>query len=283
MELKFQYDNLDDIPEQIESFRELFTERNGKFQLTGVAGLPSAGSIKTLEESLRKERNDHKGVRDQLAQWKDLGEFEAVQKQIDRVPELELAAKNGSVKEHELEELVERRLASRLAPTQREMNKLKKANEEQAQQITNFVTTERRRKIDDAVATAATKFNMLPGAIDDAKMHARGSFEISEAGEVITRDGVGVAQGLPVDEWLQELKPSKGHWFPGSKGSGAGDKNAPGNLGLGDTACFERETYDLDAVMAYQKQHGPDKALSAAKRAGSQVVGQVPPAKQPTG
>ena len=86
--LELVYDTIETVPE---NYRDLYTERDGKFHLTGVKGMKSQADIDRLQTALTKERNDHKATRDKLTTFGDM-DPEQVQAQLDRIPELEAAA-----------------------------------------------------------------------------------------------------------------------------------------------------------------------------------------------
>ena len=66
MELELVYETKEDIPAGYEA---LFTERDGKWHLTGVKGIKSQGDIDRLQTALTKERNDHKKTKETLARF----------------------------------------------------------------------------------------------------------------------------------------------------------------------------------------------------------------------
>src|SRR5678815_551563 len=88
MPIKIEYSAKDEIPA---GYDELYTEKEGKFFLTGVEGLKTQKDIDTLQESLRKERNDHKTTKGKYS-FLDGQDVEAVQQMLAKYPELEAAA-----------------------------------------------------------------------------------------------------------------------------------------------------------------------------------------------
>src|SRR4051794_21653511 len=104
-------DTLDGVPAQ---FHELYTEKNGKFEFTGVNGMKAQGDFDRINEALRKERNDHKTVREQIVKLGDR-KVDDVLAALDRIPELEAAAA-GKLDAAKIDELVEQRIRSKLAP-----------------------------------------------------------------------------------------------------------------------------------------------------------------------
>ena len=69
VKLKTIYDKQEDIPE---NFGELYTEKNGKFELTAVEGVKTQADIDRVNSALVKERNDHKMVKEKLQAFGDV-------------------------------------------------------------------------------------------------------------------------------------------------------------------------------------------------------------------
>src|SRR3974390_550562 len=69
MAIKPFYPTQEEIPEQ---YRDLYSERGGRFDLTGVEGVKTQADIDKLNESLRKERADHKATKDKLTAFGEL-------------------------------------------------------------------------------------------------------------------------------------------------------------------------------------------------------------------
>src|SRR5574343_628829 len=152
MPIKVEEDNIDNIPEQ---FRELYTEQNGKFVLTGVEGVKTKADIDRIHASLIKERNDHKQTREKFSFIGDR-DISQVQEMLDKYPELELAASN-KLDEAGIQKLVEARLGSATAPLKRELETYKKQMAEKDSLIEQFSTEKKSRKIKDDVLSAIGK------------------------------------------------------------------------------------------------------------------------------
>lgn len=276
MALQAIHDNVDDIPEQ---YRDLYSERDGKWELTGVTGVKTQADIDRLQNSLVKERNDHKITKEALGVWGDL-KHEDVVKQLDRIPELEAAA-NGGIDETKMNELVEGRIKTRLAPIERENATLKQTVEEQTGTITQYETAERTRKIHDAVrefALPASGAKMLDTAIDDANMLAERIFEIREDdGAIVTRDNVGVTPGIGVDAWLVEMQEKKPHWWPTSGGGGSRGAGGGGQGGLTNNP-WSKESWSLTEQGKAMREN-PTRAEQMMKAANAKV-GQIAPTEK---
>src|SRR5271166_3561304 len=69
VKLKTIYDTQDEIPEP---HRELYVERNGKFELTGIEGVKTQADIDRTTKALEAERVEHKKAKEKLSKWGDL-------------------------------------------------------------------------------------------------------------------------------------------------------------------------------------------------------------------
>lgn len=276
-EYKTIYDNADDIPESIEDFRGLFTEKNGKMELTGIGGVQTPANVSRLETSLKKEREDHKATKATLAVWGDLTHDDVVAK-LDRIPELEAAA-GDKLDDAKIEEIVNRRvegvIRSKLSPLERENKKLTKENGELSESNAGFVASDTKRKVHDSMRKARKSLKVLDEAEDDV-LNYSGLFEITEDGGVVTRDGVGVAPGMDPTAWLSEVQGSKPHWWPASQGGGAGGSNRGGGA-FGGKNPFTAENWSMTEQAQIVTKDGMEKAEKLAAAAGIKV-GDLKPA-----
>lgn len=67
--LKVIHDTIEEIPE---AFRDLYTQRDGKYVLTGIAGVKTEQDIAVLSKSLNSEREEHKATKEKLRLWEGL-------------------------------------------------------------------------------------------------------------------------------------------------------------------------------------------------------------------
>lgn len=266
MALKAVVDTLDDIPQQ---FHELYSERNGKFELTGVEGIKTQADVDRLQTALNKERTDHRNLRDKFAPISSLDINDVIGK-LDRFEELELAAK-GKLDDSKLEEIVSTRMKSRIAPLERERDQLKTTLQEREQVLTQYQQKELRRTINDKVREAATAARILPEAIEDALLLAERTFEVTEDGRVVTKDGVGVTPGIEPSVWFTDLQNRRPHWWGDSRGGGATGSRGNG----GGTNPWTHEHWNLTeqgkVLMANRS-----RAEQLAKAAGTSIGGSRP-------
>ena len=103
-------------------------------------------------------------------------------------------------------------------------------------------------------------------------MNAERMFEITEEGQVITKDGVGVTPGVAPDVWLSEMQPKRGHWWPASTGGGAkGSKGA--NFASNP---WTKENWNMTEQGKILSTQGREKAEQMAKAAGTSLGGRKP-------
>lgn len=281
MALKDIHDKVDEIPEE---FRSLYTEKGGKWELTGISGVKTSADVARLQEGLTKERNEHKATKDKLAAWGDLKPEEVTAK-LDLIPELEAAAK-GKLDDAKVEEIVARRvegtIKSKLAPVERENARLK-AEAAEAKALAELLQGEKKqRKVHDSVRAALVASKAIPEAHEDALLLADRVFEVAEDGRTVTRDNVGVTPGLEPSAWIAEMQEKRPHWWPGSSGGGAGGSGRGGGGGAGAGNPWSAAGWNMTAQGAYLRTNGRAAAEQMAKAAGTTIGGPRPaaPAKR---
>ncbi len=282
MPLQAIHDTVDEIPE---AFRELYSEKNGKFELTGITGVKTQADIDRLQTSLGKEREDHKTTKTSLGIWGDLNHEEVMGK-LDRMPELEAAAK-GKLDDAQIDEVVNRRvegtLNSRLAPVEREKKTLAEENATLKEENATLRGEKTKRSIHDAVREQLIKTKAIGDAHEDALFLAERVFEVrADDGAVVTKEGVGVTPGVNADVWLGEMQEKRRHWWPDSVGSGAGGSNAGGSGGSlsGAANPWSLDGWNMTRQGSYLREHGRDRANQMAKAAGTTVGGGKPRPKK---
>lgn len=287
MKLKTIYDTEEEIPE---GFAELYTERNGKWELTGVEGVKTPADIERVQEALRKEKNDHKATKQLLVPFEGLDpetihatatELEEVKAQLDAIKA------DGTIDEAKLEPIIAARVAQKVAPVEREKvaltRKLDDANKKITDlggEVTGLKTTIVTGNVERAIRDAAIVEKVNGPAIDDAVMRGTRIFEVSEDNRVITRDGVGVTPGLTPKEWLNDMKEKAPHWWPASVGGGAqgGPKGAAGTYS-GANNPWSKQGWNLTKQGALVRQLGETKAGEIAAQAGSKIGATKPAAE----
>jgi hypothetical protein len=270
LKLKLTYPSQEDIPE---AFRDLYTESDGTFKLTGIDGLVTNDDLAAAKRNTEAEREAHKKTKARMRHFVDMSDDQLTEAtaKLDRFDELEAAA-GGKLDDDKINDMVEKRINSRTAPLERQIAALTGERDEartESQELKKEKTT---RSIQDEVRVAATKLKLLPEAIDDAFMLADRVFEVNEEGAAVTKDNVGVTPGIGAEVWLTDLKDKRPHWWPTSSGGGA----TPGGGGVGGgNNPWGAKTWNLTA-QGQQFRADPAKATQLAQAAGTTIGGARP-------
>lgn len=271
MGLKAIVDKIEDVEE---TFRSLYTERNGKFEITGIEGMRTQADVDRLSAGIEKERNDHKATKARFAPLGDR-KVEDILTALDRLPELETAAA-GKMDDVKINEMVEARIKSRIAPVERERDTLKGQVAERDVKLGEFSKEKTQRIIQDEVRKAITASEgFVTSALEDALMVAERVFEIDENGRVVAKDGVGITPGVDATVWLSEIQPKRTHWWGQSQGGGAGGNR---NGASGGTNPFSADNWNM-TEQAQLYVANPARAEQMAKSAGTTIGGLQPQKK----
>lgn len=265
--LKTRYTNKEDIPEQ---YIDLFTEQGGEWVLTGISGMKTQEDVDRVQEGLRKEREDHKKTKDKFRSFGDR-DPEEILSELDKIEEYKLAAERGGMDDDKINQIVETRIRSRLAPVERERDNALRDLQEREQRIGEFETKERKRSIHDSVREAASKAKIRDTAITDALLIGEHVFEVNENGDVVTKDGVGVTPGVSPEVWLTETQSVRPHWWPESQGAGA----TGGKGGSGGVNPFSKDGWNMTEQGKLLREDRA-KAEQMAKAAGTTIGGPRP-------
>lgn len=275
MKLKLSYNSQEDIPNGYEA---LYTEKDGKWVLTGIEGMKTQEDITRLSESLRKEREDHKKVKDILAKLggPDL-DADALVEKLDEYEELKLrveSGEGGKIDDKKVEELVEQRVQRRLAPVERERDRLKTRNTELENENGTLKGTITRGTVESELRRHATEGKVVTSALDDILDIGANIFEVAEDGAVVTKQGLrNVPAGVTPDVWLSDMKEKRPHWWPASQGGGAGGSGGGNGTGVNP---WTKDNWSIEA-QAQLVRTDPGKADRLAKAAGV-YVGAMSPA-----
>lgn len=273
MAIELQYDSEEDVPE---AHRELYTEVDGKWNLTGITGMKTQADVDRLTKSLEKERVESRRLKGKMEVWGDLDQ-EKVLAELDELKEarIRLDAGEGKVDEEKIETLVTARVATQVAPIQRKLDASEKLLGEQGEAIVGFESANTVRTITDAVRKAGVGAKIIDTAMEDALMLGERVFEITDEGMVLTRDKMGVTPGIDPVTWFSEMQEKRSHWWPKSTGGGA-----PGSDGGGGFSAnpFSRDHWNLtEQGRAVVSDRG--KADRMAKSAGTTIGGGKPTPK----
>lgn len=277
--LKTIYDTQEEIPVGYEA---LYTEKNGKWELTGVVGVKTQADIDRVQGALVNERTAHRATKAAFAPFEGL-DAEAVAAQAHDLEEAnaQLAAikADGSIDETKLEPIIAARVAQKVAPIEREKNALgrKLSDSEKLvlaaqNEVTGLKSTIVTSNVERAIRDAAVAAKVLPSAIDDAVMRGLRVFEISEDDHrIITKDGVGVTAGLTPKDWFHDMEERAPHWWPNSSGSGTGPLNRPAGGYAGANNPWSKAGWNVTAQGHLVKTLGEVKANEIAAQVGCKV------------
>lgn len=273
MPLNVVMDKLEDIPEPL---REYYSERDGKFHLTGIGGVKTQSDIDRIQEGARKEREDHKETRDKLRRWEVLGDLEEVQTKVDKYPELEVMAQGNKEEfEAKLEDLTEARVRSRLAPVERERDELKSERDKLAESNNGYEAREKKRTIYDQIDAGAAEVKTLPEMQPHIRLWADSIFDLDDSGQAVTKENVyGIPEGLTPDLFFAEMKVRNTPWWPNSVGGGATGADGEGTFAQNPwSAAHWNLTKQGDVI----RDKGLEKAEQMAAAAGSAIGAIAPP------
>lgn len=276
MVLKDTHDKIDEIPSE---YRSLYTERNGKYELTGIAGVRTTADVERVQTSLTKEREEHAITKAKLKPWSGMSHEEVIAK-LDRIEELEAAAK-GKIDETQIEAMVQKRveatIRSKLAPVERARDEALTKVGELQKETEDWKGKDRRRVIRDSVRKAGIDAKLLPTALEDVEELSDRVFEVNEQGQTVTRDGVGVTPGVDPKTYFAEMQPRRPHWWPASQG-GKSQGSGPNGV-LGQKNPWSEEHWSVTEQGNAVKTLGMEKARALAESAGSRV-GATSPTKK---
>lgn len=264
--LKAVMDSIDDLDDSI---KELYSKKGDKFELTGVEGVKTAADVERITKTLNTEREAHKATKTKLASFGDLNP-EEVHTKLDKFDELEAAA-GGKLDETKINQLVESRLKTQMAPKDRELKKLQDENAALKADNETLKAGDKRRKIHDRIREVAVKNKLLETAVDDALLMAERSFDVDEEGNVTTKDGT------DPESWLLELQPKRPHWWPPTQGSGAGGSG--GGKGGFPNNPWSHEHWNSTEQGRIFREKGQPFAAKMAESAGTTIGGPKPDKK----
>lgn len=272
--LELQYDTKEEVPAAV---LDLYTEVEGKFNLTGINGMKTQTDVTNVQEALRKEREDHGTVKDLLKPWKDL-KYDEVRASLDRIPELEAAA-DGKLDDEKINGIVEGRLAQKTGPLDRQITTITGERDELKVENDALKTSIMRRDMNEAVRLVATEMKVVPTAIPDVELIAGSFLERDDtSGKFIVKaDAVGVTPGVDIKQFMKEMQKVRPHWWPNSEGGGAGGGGQ--NFG-GQVNPWNRDTWNVTDQGKVLNEQGRPIADNMAKAAGTTVGGLQPAEKK---
>lgn len=240
-------ENLDELPESIDP-RTLFTEKNGKFELTGIEGVKTPADIERLQKALQKEREDHRKARERAALLGEMTpeDFQAMQDELEELRAQEPG--KGRPSKEAIDKLVQVEIAKLSRPGQKLVEAAQARVRELEEQLGMLMGEKRQRTLQDMIRAATTGEKgvpIRPEALEDVELYFQRVMEFGEDGQPVTRDGVGVEPGLSPRELLLAIQTggNRPHWFKESQSAGAGSKNGPSGL-PGGVNPFSDDTWN---------------------------------------
>lgn len=266
--LKYQYDTIDEIPEDR---RDLYEEQGGKYLFTGVEGIKTQRDVDNVKAAADKERKLRADLESKLKKFGALGDRDPSEllAQLDEIESLraQLAEGGKPANEEQIQKRVTAAVVTKESQFKRDLDKIVAERDTFAKRAAELDSTLKQGTLRNALLDAASKGGVDPLAFEDVL--ARSSlFEIGDDGKPVTRDGVGVTPGLSPDAWLAEVLPTKPHW--GKNAVGAGLQGSSGGRAPGPNP-FKKDAFNLSACVEASNRD-PSKAEALAKQAGFSSV-----------
>jgi multidrug efflux pump subunit AcrA (membrane-fusion protein) len=266
MSIKAIYSTIEEVPEQ---YVDLFTERNGQYELN-IEGVKTSADVERLQTAISNERASHKDTKSRYSWVGELTSSE-VQSLRDAQEDLQhqLETRPAAMTDEQVEERAEKLAGRQTRQLERSLVELQTERDSYATAISLHEAAANQRKIRDAVDDALSGSNALSvveGAREDIIPFAERVMTVQD-GRIVSKEGVGFEPGLPFGEVLADLKATgkRGHWFPGNTGAGAnGSAGAGANLGTNPFASDNMNLTEIGKVV----NADPAKAKALAKAAG---------------
>jgi hypothetical protein len=275
VKLKTLYEKQEEIPE---GFGELFTEKNGKFELTAVEGVKTQADIDRVQQALVKERADHKAVKDKLVAFGDVdpATIPVLQEELAEAnSQLAAVTAEGKDKIEAVQAQIDAAINRAVGPVTRDKDALarqleatKKTVAERDTEIASVKQEQQQERVRNTLRDAVIAAKVVPTAIDDAVLVGERMFELVD-GKLVTKADNGLTPGLNPKEWAKDMEEKRPHWFEKSVGGGAqGGKG--GGTSVKDNPWSEAG-WNLTKQGQVVKDIGPEKAADMAARVGSKL------------
>lgn len=277
MALKAQIDALEDVAEGLRTeYREVQdpTTKKTVYVLDIEGSVDPLPAVRSLKDENARRRIENTKLTEQMGKFKILGDRDPNQilADLDRIEELKLAAE-GKLDDGKINQIVETRVRGKVAPLERELGQLRTQLGEKDKVIEGYTVKERNRMIGAALSKAARDLKVVDSAMDDIELYGDRVFEVTDDGNVVTKDGVGVTPGLSPKDWLADMQGKRPHWWGPSAGGGAG--GAGGNRGGAGGNPWKHESWNMTEQSAIVRVDRA-RADKLAQAAGTTVGGPKP-------
>jgi hypothetical protein len=275
VKLKTVYEKQEEIPE---GFGELYVEKGGKFELSAIEGVKTQADIDRVNEALKKERNDHKVVREKLQAFGEVDpatlpvlqeELAAAQARLNTI------TAEGKLDETKVQAQIDAAVNRAVGPVTRDKDSLarqletvKKIIVEKEAEIASVKQDQQQERVRNTLRDAVIAAKVVPTAIDDAVLVGERMFELVD-GKLVTKNEYGMTPGLNPKEWAKDMEEKRPHWYALSVGGGAqGGKG--GGVSLKENP-WSVEGWNLTRQGQVVKDIGEEKAAQLAERVGSKI------------
>lgn len=217
----------------------------------------AVAAVKGTNENLKSEKTAMKEERDALiASLENLGGTEGLAKLAELKTNLEKDEVGKLLAEGKHDEWFQRRTEGLVGDHNNQVEALNtKVSEAQASE-TGAIDRLQHMVLKTEVLTACKDHGVLPEAVTDVQLRARGVFSYDKAytenDRVVMRDkdeaivfGKDAQTPKSLGEWLEEQKEVSRHWWPPSKGGGAsGSGSTEGGDGEVDLSQLSQPDYE---------------------------------------
>lgn len=282
-DITLKRDTLDGLPETV-AITDLYAEdEDGGFRFVPkIEGVKPIADFDKVYEALRKEKNDHKAIRQRFAALGDR-DVDEVLAQLDEVDELRAKLEaQGDIPNDKIEEMVEKRLARHTAPLTRDLQRVTneladavKARDEKTSELDNLYIDRHLSELADKLCDPAVKRDVVE--------IGRHYLTRDDNGDIVTRD----ESPVPAVEWIRQQLDERPRWNKPTGNGGGGRGNQAG--GARQKNPFHADNVDwttgrwkpgaLKAQDDYRTEHGAAAWEQAARAAGADPArpGALPP------
>lgn len=201
----------------IELYESSIAELNDQFKLKLDE---EVGGLKSKNAELLDEK---KKVEQKLKEFEDF-DFDAANEALEF---LENNKDAQLIKDGKVEELIEKKTSALRSDHEAIVSELNSKLKEESERGNKYENLYRTKMVEDALREAAIAAKVRPEAITDVLLHGRNIFSLADDGTVEARGEDGKLlktaddKVLTTANWIESLKKTSPHYWPGSKGAGA--------------------------------------------------------------